>query len=147
MIAVNEMTYSYPGGKKPAVADVSFQVGAGEIFGFLGPSGAGKSTTIFLTTHNMQVADDLCGRVAFIVDGKITLIDTPRKLKLRNGKKSVRVEFRNNGFLQHSDFPLQKIGDNPRFSECLKDGNIETIHTLEATLEEVFLKTTGRSLA
>ena len=106
-----------------------------------------SGTTIFLTTHNMQVADDLCNRVAFIVDGKITLIDTPRELKLRNGEKSVRVEFRNNGLLQHGDFPLQGIGDNPQFSECLKGGNIETIHTLDATLEEVFLKPTGRSLA
>ena len=33
-------------GDKLAVDDVSFQVNAGEIFGFLGPNGAGKSTTI-----------------------------------------------------------------------------------------------------
>jgi fluoroquinolone transport system ATP-binding protein len=37
-----------------------------------------NGTTIFLTTHDMAVADDLCDRVAFIVDGQIKLIDAPR---------------------------------------------------------------------
>ncbi len=35
-----------PTGKKVAVNDLSFSVGAGEVFGFLGPNGAGKTTTI-----------------------------------------------------------------------------------------------------
>lgn len=43
--------------------------------------------TIFLTTHDMTIADELCDRVAFIVDGQIQLIDSPRALKLRHGKK------------------------------------------------------------
>ena len=41
-----------------------------------------KGKTIFLTTHNMMVAEDLCDNLAFLVDGKINLIDSPRKLKL-----------------------------------------------------------------
>ena len=45
MIEVEELTYLYPGAEEPAVADVSFAVAPGEIFGLLGPSGAGKSTT------------------------------------------------------------------------------------------------------
>lgn len=36
-----------------------------------------RGHTIFLTTHNMSIADELCDRVAFIVDGKIALIDFP----------------------------------------------------------------------
>jgi ABC-2 type transport system ATP-binding protein len=37
-------------GKFSAVSDVSFEVGAGEVFGFLGPNGAGKTTTIRMLT-------------------------------------------------------------------------------------------------
>ncbi|MBP5176080.1 MAG: ABC transporter ATP-binding protein [Treponema sp.] len=42
MISVKNCEFSYD--KKPFISDVSFEVGEGEIFGFLGPSGAGKST-------------------------------------------------------------------------------------------------------
>lgn len=42
MISVKNCEFSYD--KKPFISDVSFDVGGGEIFGFLGPSGAGKST-------------------------------------------------------------------------------------------------------
>ncbi len=41
---------------------------------------AGK--TISLTTHNMNVAEELCDRVALIVEGEIIVIDTPRQLKI-----------------------------------------------------------------
>ena len=46
MIHVNGLTYTYPDGSSPAVRDLNFDVGKGEVFGFLGPSGAGKSTTL-----------------------------------------------------------------------------------------------------
>ncbi|WP_461865794.1 ABC transporter ATP-binding protein, partial [Thermococcus sp.] len=39
--------------------------------------------TVFLTTHNMYVADELCDRVAFIVDGSIRLVDNPGELKVK----------------------------------------------------------------
>jgi len=52
-----------------------------------------RGTTIFLTTHNMYVADELCDRVAFIIDGEIKLIDSPRNLKLQYGEKFVEVEY------------------------------------------------------
>ena len=44
--------------------------------------------TIFLTTHDMTVADQICDRVAFIIDGKITLIDSPRNLRLATWQAS-----------------------------------------------------------
>jgi ABC-2 type transport system ATP-binding protein len=44
IIEVENLSKSY-GGKR-GIADVSFQVDEGEVFGFLGPNGAGKTTTI-----------------------------------------------------------------------------------------------------
>ena len=46
-----------------------------------------EGVTVFLTTHNMFIADELCDRVAFIVDGEIKLIDSPENLKLQYGDK------------------------------------------------------------
>ncbi len=46
-----------------------------------------KGKTIFITTHAMQVADTLCDTVAFIVDGKIVELDTPKALKLSMANK------------------------------------------------------------
>ncbi len=104
-------------------------------------------TTIVLTTHNMTVADELCDRVAFIVDGAIQLIDTPRALKLRYGKRMVQVEYGSNGDRQCREYPLDGLGHNPAFLSVLRDHPIETIHTQETTLENIFVDVTGRSLA
>lgn len=107
---------------------------------------AGK--TIFLTTHDMVVADELCDRVALIVDGTIRAIDAPRALKLAHGRRRVRVEYRDgedSGVLA-AEFPLDGLGENRAFADLLRSHRIETIHTEEATLEDVFVAVTGRSL-
>lgn len=106
---------------------------------------AGK--TIFLTTHNMAVADELCNRVAFIMDGAIKLIDAPRTLKLRHGEATVRVEYQTNGHAEQRDFALAGLGDNSAFVDLLRSGAVQTIHTREATLEDIFIRVTGRSLS
>ncbi len=49
--------------------------------------------TIFLTTHDMTLADELCDRVAFLVDGRIAALDAPRELRLRHGRRAVAVEY------------------------------------------------------
>lgn len=283
MIQVTDLHFTYPHSSTPAVRDISFAVGAGEIFGFLGPSGAGKSTTqkiligllkhyqgevtvmgrdlrqrhadyyeqigvsfelpnhypkltalenlnlfralyagpteepqalldrvglgddggtpvaafskgmqmrlnfvrallhrpplifldeptagmdpvnarrikeivldlkrqgrtIFLTTHDMAVADELCDRVAFIVDGAIALIDAPRALKLRHGNETVCVEYAQDGISQKAEYPLKGLGANEAFLQLIQKQEVETIHTMEATLEDVFIQVTGRSL-
>lgn len=106
--------------------------------------------TVFLTTHDMAVADQLCDRVAFIVDGEIRLIDSPRSLKLQHGQRMVRVEYhpasQNGGPAQTQDFPLDGLGENPDFLSLIKSHPVETIHTQEATLEDIFIQTTGRRL-
>ena len=283
MITVQNLSFTYAAGKSPAVENISFAVGKGEIFGFLGPSGAGKSTTqkiltgllkgyqgrilvmdkdlsawgsnlynhigvsfelpnhyqkltalenlqffrslysghtedpvklldmvglaedahrrvsqfskgmqmrltfartllnspelifldeptsgldpgnarrlkeivkdlkseertIFLTTHDMTVADALCDRVAFIVDGQIALIDSPQNLKIKNGHRQVRVTYCEDETTKLSKFALDTLGEDEAFLSLLRRKRLETIHSEEATLEDVFIQATGRRL-
>ena len=105
-----------------------------------------KGTTVFLTTHNMFVADELCDRVAFIIDGVIKLIDSPRNLKLQYGEQLVEVEYRDNGSVKKEKLSFIDENDKRRLNEIVNGGKVETMHTKEATLEEIFIKVTGRGL-
>ncbi|KUO73995.1 MAG: hypothetical protein APF77_13690 [Clostridia bacterium BRH_c25] len=105
-----------------------------------------KGCTIFLTTHNMNDAEDLCERVAFIVNGSICLIDSPRQLMIDKGKKSLRVEYREKQKTCFKDFELAQLGDNVEFMQLIKNKSIERMHTQEATLEDIFIEVTGRGL-
>lgn len=105
-----------------------------------------EGKTIFLCTHDMVVADTLCDRVAFIVDGKISIIEPPKTLKLKHGKKSVVVEF-GNGQMESKEFAMENLAENKDFLELLKRDDLQTIHSQEATLASVFIEVTGRSLA
>jgi len=101
---------------------------------------------IFLTTHNMNDADELCDRVGFIVEGKLVLIESPRELKIKHGKKIVKLEYLKDGELASQEFDPQNHADNKAFLNLLKTGSVQTIHTEEASLEDIFIKATGRHL-
>lgn len=105
-----------------------------------------EGVTIFLTTHNMHTADELCHRVAFITDGEISLCDSPRNLKLAHGEKSVQVEWAENGITHSEKFSFDTVRSSKELIHILQNCDLETIHTNEATLEEIFIKTTGQQL-
>jgi len=105
-----------------------------------------EGKAIFLTTHNMNDADELCDRVGFIVEGKLSLIESPKELKIKHGKKVVKVEYLKNGDLVSQEFDLKNLADNKSFLSLLKTGTVQTIHTEEASLEDIFIKATGRHL-
>lgn len=105
-----------------------------------------EGATIFLTTHNMTDADELCDRVGFMIDGGLALIENPKDLKLKHGKKMVQVEYLQNGDLSQQEFSLANLGTNNTFIDLLNSGQVQTIHTQEATLDDVFIKITGRQL-
>ena len=105
-----------------------------------------RGGTVFITSHIMNDIDQLCDRVAFIVDGEIKEIDSPRNLKLKYGKQMIKVEYKENNEIKSQEFPMQQIGENKWFMELLKTKDIETIHSGETTLEEIFIKVTGVEL-
>jgi fluoroquinolone transport system ATP-binding protein len=111
----------------------------------LAQKAAGK--TIFLTTHDMAVAESLCDRVAFLVDGEIKLIGRPQELKLQYGRPLVRVQYQNGAGASYQDFPLEELGENKAFIELLRRQPVQTMHTQEATLDDIFVEVTGRKLA
>lgn len=106
-----------------------------------------NGVTIFLTTHNMFIADELCDRVAFIVDGEIKLVDSPKALKLAYGESLVEVEYGRNGELVSETFSTVQFEDKQRLQAVIAEHEIQSMHTKEATLEEIFIKVTGRGLA
>jgi fluoroquinolone transport system ATP-binding protein len=108
-----------------------------------------QGTTVFVTTHSMELADALCDRVAFINGGVISLIDAPTALKRRFGKRSVTVEYRNGAQeMATREFPLDGLGDNAEFVALLRTAErLEAIHTQESTLENIFIQVTGQELA
>ncbi|WP_417899741.1 ABC transporter ATP-binding protein [Bacillus haimaensis] len=102
-----------------------------------------EGKTIILTSHNMQLAEELCDRVAFIVDGKIALIDSPKRLKESGGEKRIIVESKE-GTIQN--FPLENAGENKEFMAMVNTNSIASISTKVKSLEEIFIEVTGRSL-
>ncbi len=105
-----------------------------------------QGKTIFLTTHNMTVAEQLCDRVAFIVEGKIAATGSPKALMIEHGKRVVKVEYRLNGKQVEQDFEMNDLGKNEAFLNVLKMAEIKTMHSAEATLEDIFIKITGKTL-
>jgi ABC-2 type transport system ATP-binding protein len=103
-----------------------------------------QGVTIFLTTHYMEEADQICGRVAFLSDGRIVAMGTPNSLKVAHGQKSVKVTL-NNGENLTIALDDQEAGE--QLKQLVNDGQVRTLHSAEATLEEVFIQMAGRELA
>ena len=100
-------------------------------------------TTILLTTHYMEEADELSDRVAFIAHGRIVGLDTPRELKLRFGQKTASVLLQDRSTAEIS---LADPEDAARMAAWMRAGQVLTVHSHEGTLEEVFIALAGRSL-
>lgn len=97
-------------------------------------------TTVFLTTHYMDEADELCDRVAFLKAGKIVALDTPQELKLSYGQRSARVLLRSR---QAVEIDLDDAGDARRLEAWMTGGDVMTIHSQEGSLEDVFIGIAG----
>jgi len=101
---------------------------------------AADGRTVFLTTHDMPAVEELCTRVAFMRAGRIVAIDTPRNLRLVFGRPSVVAESMVDGALQREEFPAT---DDPGLLALLATGRVQTVHTREAALSDVFIAVTA----
>jgi fluoroquinolone transport system ATP-binding protein len=108
-----------------------------------------RGAAVFLTTHNMDVAAKLCDRVAFLADGLVTAEGSPRQLSLDGGIREVEVDLsgEEGEGPESRRFPLEGIGTNHDFYAYLNRGRVEKMRTLEASLEDLFLKVTGTRLS
>ena len=102
-----------------------------------------SGTTVFLTTHYMEEADELSDRVAFLAHGKIVALDTPRELKLRYGERAATVLLKDRSEVR---IDLASPDDAARVAAWMRDGQLLTVHSREGTLEDVFIALAGRSL-
>ncbi len=104
---------------------------------------AEQGVTVFITTHDMDDADRLCHRVAIVDRGRIVAVDAPRALKLAYGRREATV-LRRNG-VEESLLLDPSLGSE-RLARLITGGEVLTVHSQEATLEEAFIALTGRSL-
>jgi len=107
---------------------------------------AERGAAVLLTTHDMWEADELCDRVAFINEGRLYALDSPENLKLRYGKRSVKVRVREDGKVREQIVELDTPEAGERLKTAVAAKGLMTIHTEEATLESLFVRMTGRGL-
>jgi ABC-2 type transport system ATP-binding protein len=106
-----------------------------------------RGATVFLTTHDMWEADRLCDRVAFLNQGKISALDTPHQLKQTYGRRSLVAEVANNGQLEKRVLVLDRPETPEAVRQLFSREQVVTVHSQEATLEDIFLQLTGRRLS
>jgi ABC-2 type transport system ATP-binding protein len=103
-----------------------------------------EGVTIFLTTHYMEEADQLCDRVAFLSEGRIVALDTPSSLKTAHGQPQVNVTLNNGESVQVA---LDGEDAGRELQQLVSTGHVRTLHSAEATLEDVFIELAGRRLS
>ena len=102
-----------------------------------------EGVAIFLTTHNMDEATKLCDIVALLNEGHIVEYGTPKELCLRyNDQKSYNITLTNGDTLLLED----TVENYSKINDYFFNEKIASIHSNEPTLEDVFIKVTGRSL-
>ncbi len=90
IITVDHLTKRYKQAATPAVDDVSFDVGAGELFAFLGPNGAGKTTTISILTTTLAKTG-----------GRVTIAGHDLDRDATGVRRSIGIIFQNPSLDQH----------------------------------------------
>lgn len=125
-----------------------------------------RGKTIFLTTHDMDEANQLCDRIAIINKGKIAAIDAPEKLRMAtSGRHSVEVSFSGVTSTEIlAQLPgvneVQKVGDKYRLytdnpgevvvkltnHSCVAGLKIVSLNIMAPSLEDAFVALTGKEV-
>ncbi len=99
--------------------------------------------TVLLTTHLMNDVDELCDRVAFMAEGQIAEIETPKNLKMKYGQREVEVEYLAGQDVQTAIFDLDHLAGNETFLDIIQTKQILTMHSKETNLDDIFIQVTG----
>ena len=97
-------------------------------------------TTVFLTTHDMAEADEVCDRIGILDTGRIAAEGEPESLKLRFARNRVVVATRTRGVIEAT----KDAAAADELRELFAAGEVLSVHSDEPNLEEVFLELTGR---
>jgi len=107
-----------------------------------------RGATVFLTTHDMMEADRLSDRVAFINQGKIAALDTPHNLKQQYGRRALRAQVvSESGALVNREIVMDRPETAQSIQDMFSQEQVVTIHSEEASLEDIFIHITGRGLS
>jgi fluoroquinolone transport system ATP-binding protein len=103
-----------------------------------------KGKTILITTHLMGDVEELCDEVAFIANGKLLETASPKSLKLKYGKRELKVEYMDGEQMKHQRFPMDGLDQQAAFQGLLKNKTIITMHSQETSLDQIFIQITGK---
>ena len=102
-----------------------------------------EGTTVFLTTHYMEEAEQLCDRVAFIELGRVVLQGSLTSLKHSFGKSLVRIKLKDG---RSTVLSLEDEADRRQLADWVTEGQLATVHSQEATLEDIFVEVVGKRI-
>jgi len=121
-----------------------------------------QEITIFLTTHYMEEADELCNRIAIIDHGKIIALDTPKSLKDGLHGDTIILDVNEKDLMKAKKiFKASKVFDNKILLSVKNAGkdikgildlakknkiNVIEVNIRKPTLNDVFLNLTGREI-
>jgi len=106
-----------------------------------------RGAAVLLTTHDMLEADKLSDRVAFVNQGKIVALDTPHNLKQQHGRRALKARVATEGGgLEEREISLDTPETSVAVQELFAREKVVTIHSEEASLEDIFIDITGRGL-
>ena len=103
-----------------------------------------KGKTILITTHLMGDVEELCDEVAFIANGQLLETATPKSLKLKYGRRELKIEYNENNQLKHLVLPMDGLSTNGLFQNILKENRIVTMHSQETSLDKIFIEITSK---
>ncbi len=107
-----------------------------------------RGCTVFLTTHDMEEADQLCDRVGLIVAGRLAALDTPTALKRGLSQPTVTLDWQPaaGGPLEARALDLRDADTPDALATLLKTGTPYGLRQHEPSLEDAFVALTGASL-
>ena len=103
-----------------------------------------KGKTILITTHLMGDVEELCDEVAFIADGRLLETASPKSLKLKYGKRELKVEYLEGEKMKQQQFAMDGLDKQVAFQSLLQHNKIITMHSQETSLDQIFIQITGK---